>query len=361
MSNFIKLGDFFISGGQDKVLSYNATFTVAANNTGALPLNGLIDYRIDSERALIKFADRFIELDINEAFTEGDFSIQKNPSVGIQPFSTINSTLNLDYSVYRKGVGVFKVMEVTEDGKQYYLWKFDINNNLNNTLNFSILVSGDKDWSMKAVADSENDLFVFFKEGIRYVQNFVLPSMSESLRVDNIAELNDLSTIKQVIMKNSFTILKEIKSTKTVVNPDTQEEEEKETYTYQLYRSSGFDIETTTIKRLVLKSAFVLMYEEAFEAQQDIKIIQSDMSNILFLNSTAGILYNINLGNVQQLAKQGNTINSVDKVGIVSYVNNQIQLQGKTIQNVTVEYQTSDAMELLPKNMFAVMKDVEWK
>ena len=45
-------------------------------------------------------------------------------------------------------------MEVTEDGKQYYLWKFDINNNLNNTLNFSILVSGDKDWSMKAVADS---------------------------------------------------------------------------------------------------------------------------------------------------------------------------------------------------------------
>ena len=142
--------------------------------------------------------------------------------------------------------------------------------------------------------------------------------MSESLRVDNIAELNDLSTIKQVIMKNSFTILKEIKSTKTVVNPDTQEEEEKETYTYQLYRSSGFDIETTTIKRLVLKSAFVLMYEEAFEAQQDIKIIQSDMSNILFLNSTAGILYNINLGNVQQLAKQGNTINSVDKVGIVS-------------------------------------------
>ena len=124
---------------------------------------------------------------------------------------------------------------------------------------------------------------------------------------------------------------------------------------------SGFDIETTTIKRLVLKSAFVLMYEEAFEAQQDIKIIQSDMSNILFLNRTAGILYNINLGNVQQLAKQGNTINSVDKVGIVSYVNNQIQLQGKTIQNVTVEYQTSDAMELLPKNMFAVMKDVEWK
>ena len=214
---------------------------------------------------------------------------------------------------------------------------------------------------MKAVADSENDLFVFFKEGIRYVQNFVLPSMSESLRVDNIAELNDLSTIKQVIMKNSFTILKEIKSTKTVVNPDTQEEEEKETYTYQLYRSSGFDIEITTIKRLVLKSAFVLMYEEVFEAQQDIKIIQSDMSNILFLNSTAGILYNINLGNVQQLAKQGNTINSVDKVGIVSYVNNQIQLQGKTIQNVTVEYQTSDAMELLPKNMFAVMKDVEWK
>ena len=85
------------------------------------------------------------------------------------------------------------------------------------------------------------------------------------------------------------------------------------------------------------------------------------MSKILFLNSTAGILYNINLGNVQQLAKQGNTINSVDKVGIVSYVNNQIQLQGKTIQNVTVEYQTSDAMELLPKNMFAVMKDVEWK
>lgn len=361
LSNFIKLGDFFISGGQDKVLSYNATFTVAANNTGALPLNGLIDYRIDSERALIKFADRFIELDINEAFTEGDFSIQKNPSVGIQPFSTISSTLNLDYSVYRKGVGVFKVMEVTEDGKQYYLWKFDINNNLNNTLNFSILVSGDKDWSMKAVADSENDLFVFFKEGIRYVQNFVLPSMSESLRVDNIAELNDLSTIKQVIMKNSFTILKEIKSTKTVVNPDTQEEEEKETYAYQLYRSSGFDIETTTIKRLVLKSAFVLMYEESFEVQQDIKIIQSDMSNILFLNSTAGILYNINLGNVQQLAKQGNTINSVDKVGIVFYVNNQIQLQGKIIQNVTVEYQTSDAMELLPKNMFAVMKDVEWK
>ena len=312
-------------------------------------------------RALIKFASNFIELDINEAFTEGDFSIQKNPSVQIQPYSTISSTLSLDFSVYRKGVGVFKVMEVTEDGKQYYLWKFDINNNLNNTLNFSILVSGGKDWTLKAVADSATDLFVFFNEGIRYVKDFVLPSMSESLRIDNIAELNDLSTIKQVIMDTSFTILKEIKSVKKVVDQDTQEEKEQTTYTYQIYRSSGFDVETTTIKRLVLKSAFMLLYEEVFEEQQEIRIMQSDMSKVLFLNETAGILYSIESGIVQQLATQGGFINSVEKVGIVSYVNNQIQIQGKTVQDITVEYQTSDAMEMLSKTMFAVMKDVEWK
>lgn len=360
LNNFIKLGDFFLSGG-DKVLSYNDTFTIAANNTGAIPLSGLLDYRINGSRALIKFASNFIELDINEAFTEGDFSIQKNPSVQIQPYSTITSTLSLDNSVYRKGVGVFKVMEVDEDGKQYYLWKFDINNNLNNTLNFSILVSGGKDWTLKSVADSANDLFVFFNEGIRYVKDFVLPSTSESIRVDNIAELNDLSTLKQVIMDTSFTILKEIKSTKTVIDPDTQEEKEQNTFTYQLYRSSGFDVETTTIKRLVLKSAFVMLYEEVFETQQDIRIIQSDMSKVLFLNETAGILYSIESGIVQQLAKKGDSINSVEKVGIVSYVNNQIQIQGKTIQDITVEYQTSDAMEMLSKKMFAVMKDVEWK
>lgn len=360
LSNFIKLGDFFISGGE-KVLSYNSLFTIAANNTGAIPLSGLLDYKINEGRALIKFASNFIELDINEAFTEGDFSIQKNPSVQIQPYSTISSTLSLDFSVYRKGVGVFKVMEVTEDGKQYYLWKFDINNNLNNTLNFSILVSGGKDWILKAVADSATDLFVFFNEGIRYVKDFVLPSMSESLRVDNIAELNDLSTIKQVIMDTSFTILKEIKSVKKVVDQDTQEEKEQTTYTYQIYRSSGFDVETTTIKRLVLKSAFMLLYEEVFEEQQEIRIMQSDMSKVLFLNETAGILYSIESGIVQQLATQGGSINSVEKVGIVSYVNNQIQIQGKTVQDITVEYQTSDAMEMLSKTMFAVMKDVEWK
>lgn len=360
LSNFIKLGDFFISGGE-KVLSYNSLFTIAANNTGAIPLSGLLDYKINEGRALIKFASNFIELDINEAFTEGDFSIQKNPSVQIQPYSTISSTLSLDFSVYRKGVGVFKVMEVTEDGKQYYLWKFDRNNNLNNTLNFSILVSGGKDWTLKAVADSATDLFVFFNEGIRYVKDFVLPSMSESLRVDNIAELNDLSTIKQVIMDTSFTILKEIKSVKKVVDQDTQEEKEQTTYTYQIYRSSGFDVETTTIKRLVLKSAFMLLYEEVFEEQQEIRIMQSDMSKVLFLNETAGILYSIESGIVQQLAIQGGSINSVEKVGIVSYVNNQIQIQGKTVQDITVEYQTSDAMEMLSKTMFAVMKDVEWK
>lgn len=360
LSNFIKLGDFFISGGE-KVLSYNSLFTIAANNTGAIPLSGLLDYKINEGRALIKFASNFIELDINEAFTEGDFSIQKNPSVQIQPYSTISSTLSLDFSVYRKGVGVFKVMEVTEDGKQYYLWKFDINNNLNNTLNFSILVSGGKDWTLKAVADSVTDLFVFFNEGIRYVKDFVLPSMSESLRVDNIAELNDLSTIKQVIMDTSFTILKEIKSVKKVVDQDTQDEKEQTTYTYQIYRSSGFDVETTTIKRLVLKSAFMLLYEEVFEEQQEIRIMQSDMSKVLFLNETAGILYSIESGIVQQLATQGESINSVEKVGIVSYVNNQIQIQGKTVQDITVEYQTSDAMEMLSKTMFAVMKDVEWK
>ena len=252
-------------------------------------------------------------------------------------------------------------MEVTEDGKQYYLWKFDINNNLNNTLNFSILVSGGKDWTLKAVADSATDLFVFFNEGIRYVKDFVLPSMSESLRVDNIAELNDLSTIKQVIMDTSFTILKEIKSVKKVVDQDTQEEKEQTTYTYQIYRSSGFDVETTTIKRLVLKSAFKLLYEEVFEEQQEIRIMQSDTSKVLFLNETAGILYSIESGIVQQLATQGGSINSVEKVGIVSYVNNQIQIQGKTVQDITVEYQTSDAMEMLSKTMFAVMKDVEWK
>lgn len=360
LSNFIKLGDFFISGGE-KVLSYNSLFTIAANNTGAIPLSGLLDYKINEGRALVKFASNFIELDINEAFTEGDFSIQKNPSVQIQPYSTISSTLSLDFSVYRKGVGVFKVMEVTEDGKQYYLWKFDINNNLNNTLNFSILVSGGKDWTLKAVADSATDLFVFFNEGIRYVKDFVLPSMSESLRVDNIAELNDLSTIKQVIMDTSFTILKEIKSVKKVVDQDIQEEKEQTTYTYQIYRSSGFDVETTTIKRLVLKSAFMLLYEEVFEEQQEIRIMQSDMSKVLFLNETAGILYSIESGIVQQLATQGGSINSVEKVGIVSYVNNQIQIQGKTVQDITVEYQTSDAMEMLSKTMFAVMKDVEWK
>lgn len=85
------------------------------------------------------------------------------------------------------------------------------------------------------------------------------------------------------------------------------------------------------------------------------------MSKVLFLNETAGILYSIESGIVQQLATQGGSINSVEKVGIVSYVNNQIQIQGKTVQDITVEYQTSDAMEMLSKTMFAVMKDVEWK
>lgn len=85
------------------------------------------------------------------------------------------------------------------------------------------------------------------------------------------------------------------------------------------------------------------------------------MSKVLFLNETAGILYSIESGIVQQLATQGGSINSVEKVGIVFYVNNKIQIQGKTVQDITVEYQTSDAMEMLSKTMFAVMKDVEWK
>lgn len=347
LGELLILGDFFINSGDSYCVSYNENFTVLTDNTGYLPLKALKGWLLSDDRLLAKFEEGFKEIDINEAFYEGDFSIQKNPTVTIIPYSEIDSDLDIDLSVYKKSVGLFKLMKVGDDN-QYYLWKYDINNNLQNTLNFSVLVSGGGNWTPKAVVADNENLYAFFKEGLRYVANYTTPSSAENVRIDNIPALSNLDLIKQVILGNAFTILLE-------------EEVSSDDIKYSIYRSSGFDIEEGQIKRMILRSEFVLVYQNSFPEKQDIEVLSSSLDKVIFINRTSGEVISYVNGTSSILIKNGNLVNEVVKLGIVSYVNNQIQLQGKQIQDVTVEYQTAEALELLPKDTFPVMGDVEWK
>lgn len=348
LSNLFIFGSFFMSCG-DKIYTYNSTFTVASDNTTYVPLNNASEVLYDEDRVLVKLPTTIDEIVINEVFEEGDYSLQKNPTTKVTPFRIVNnSTLSLKNSLYKKDNGVFKVVAATEDSKRwFYLYKYDINNGLVLTPNFSILVTTDPDWNLISVVRKEADMFVFFKEGLRYIANYSSPQFSERIALDNIEELRDLSNVKQVFMNNTITILKEVFS--------------QDKYSYEILRCSGFDVDYNTPKRLILRSSFLSVWKFQFTEQHDIQIMDSSMARVLFKDNTDQKLYSAHDGVVEELAYQGKSINLVVKAGIVSYANSEISVEGRTLTNITVEYESSEPMDTIGKERFPVMNDVLWK
>lgn len=347
LDGMMLIEDFYISAGVDKVYVYNKNFTTVTDNTGYLNFAGMQEYQVNEGRILIKYADRYEEYDVNEAFTEGDYSLQKNPTVTILPISTIESSLDLSLSVYRKDIGVFKLQKVEQD---YYLWKYDINNDLENTLNFSILVSGGNDWTPILVLSDEENFYAFFNEGLRIVQNYTFPTTADTVRIENIPQLEDLSKLKAAYLDGVFVIILE-----------EQEPAGDETnYTYSVYRSAGIDIEDGSLKRLILRSEFVQLYTETFTEKQNLRILKSDITSVIFINETQKRIYSATSTAASIVTTEGTTIEQIERIGLVSYVDNQIQIQGRVLQDVTIEYQTSDALELLSRDKFPVLGGIEW-
>lgn len=341
------IGDFYISAGASNVYVYNKMFTTVTDNTGYLNFAGMLEYKVDDGRILMKYANKFEEYDINEAFTEGDYSLQKNPTVTILSVSSIDSTLDISLSVYKKDIGIFKLQKVEQD---YYLWKYDINNQLENTLNFSVLVSGGNDWTPILVFSDDTTFYAFFKEGLRIVQNYTFPTTSELVRIENIPQLEDLSLLKSAYLNGVFVIVIE----------EQEQTGDGTNYVYSIYRSAGIDIEEGSLKRLILRSDFVQMYNETFTEQQSIRILEADITEVIFFNETQKRVYSSTSNATSILVSEGSSVEQIDRIGLVSYVDNQIQIQGRALQDVTIEYQTSDALELISKDRFPVLGGVEW-
>lgn len=344
LDNFFKIGDFFISC-TSSVISYNIDFTRAADSTGYTPFEKVIRVLFDSGRALLQKANKVVEIDINDTFVNGEYSIQRNPTSRIAAVTEINTNLDLTYAIYQKGVGVYRIVNTSD---QYFLYKYEFRNGLLQTPNFSVIVAPKQGWVIKALAKYNQSCFVFFDKGVRYIQDYSNPTASEDIYVDTIEFIkNNLNNIIIVNMDNIFTIM--IKT------------EKEGKLRYQLVRSSGFEVIGTVSKRMVLRTEFQTQFDVEYETEHDFQILSQSISEIYLLDKTDKILYRIVNGIVTTVATEETFVNMIVKIGNASYSSNVLTLDGRTLQGLEFLYETSEPLNSFSDDKFPVLDSIIWE
>lgn len=344
LTNLFKFGDFFISCG-NQILSYNEDFSRAADSTGYAPFSGTKKVLYDANRALLKQDELIIEIDINDTFVDGLFSIQRNPTSRIVAVSETRSNLDLTYAMYQKDVGVYRIVP---SGSQFYLFKYEFKNGLLQTPNFSVIVAPEAGWTIKALAVQSSSAYVFFSQGVRFIQNYTNPTNSEMLLVDNIQLLQDnLDNIVFVNMENILTVM-----VHQILN---------EKHRYILVRSSGFEVTGTTTKRMILKTEFQVQMDTTFDEEHDFIILSQSLSAIYLMDRTSSILYRIVSGVMTTVVQDGDYSQEIVKIGSASYSSNILSIEGRSINNVDIVYETSEPLNAFSDDMFPVMDSIVWE
>lgn len=347
LTNLIKLGDFFISCS-DRVLTYDLTFSRESDNTGYLELSGVTQMLLSEGRALLKNSSNLLELEVNELFTDGLYSLQRNPTSSVSFRQSVESTLNLDNSLYLKDSGLFKVEKT---GNIYYLYKYDSLNKFSKVDNFSVTVtsSGEDDWKLNSVGSTDGGMLIFFDKGLKFIETYYNPTSSaQDVKVDGVVGLEDqLENVVQVIMNtNIFVVALKYK--------------EGENYIYELRRNIGMSVIGTTYKVLVAKTDLVSIYKEVSKEDKEFNIIYAD-KDVTYLNDkTSEIVYKID-SETQTLVSKGDNTYEIVRIGQVPYYDSRITIEGQTIKNVRIVYESADSLDLLPLNSYPVFKDIVWK
>lgn len=222
-------------------------------------------------------------------------------------------------------------------------------------MNFSVLLNINSNLRLNCIVRKQNDLIAFFDSAIIVVPNFQTPSSTYFLNTDAIGELSDLENIEQVEVDNAFVVLKKIKTTETVNEAPVTK------YTYQVYRSSGFDIVGVNYKRISLKSSLLKVWENTYNEDHDIKLISVTSTEIVIFDRTDGVVISYKNQIVSQLSSREGTTAKVSKLGVVSYNSAELDIPGKELTDVTVEYISADPLESLSEENYPVMKDIIWK
>jgi hypothetical protein len=336
LAGILKIGDFFFQTN-DKVVSYNSTWTHSAENTGYIPITGAKKVLLDSGYALIEKDTSIVELEVTDSFYDTDVSIQRNPNTYVFPLRETSLVLSLDKAFYVYNVGLFTI-ELS--GNQYFLYKRSLLSLGTKVPNFVVEVS-DPNWTWVGASRVGSDLIVIFREGASYVENFVSPTSRKMLDVSEISASLQLSEVVDLDMKNSVTVL-----TKSVVGAN---------YVYTVWRSSGFSVDGTLNKVLVLNDALANVYSVQLSVNADFRILESTTEGaIVYLNNSV-----ISVG---KYTKQNeDSIKLIEKVGTVDFSEGEVFLGTNNLQQVTFLYDSADDMSVLDISKTPVLGTILWE
>ena len=129
---------------------------------------------------------------------------------------------------------------------------------------------------------------------------------------------------------------------------------------YTLMRVPGFTIAGESIKRLMLNGSVKVMYEKEYDEEQQLEFKYGDYGIVEWYNKTIESVYQCSTL-VVVLVENGALIDMYTRVGVISYSDKIISLGGRTETNLEVVYISADPLSVTSKNMFPVLKDVQWE
>lgn len=342
----IKINDFVLCTKDANLCTYNKSFTVKTYNEGAFPILGAF-YSAISGPSFVVISDSWVKVfNLDNTYIEGDISIQRNPASAIYPIKVINSTFDPTLAVYMNGIGFYRIDFEDPD---YYLNRYEINNDLAKTPNYSVYIGM---VPIMAVARFGAYLVGISEDKVFCIKDFyTVPIAAEELIVTGITELQqDLDQVTDIILNEFYFIL-------------AKREVVQSTIVLKVFVAGTPMITDNVTKRLSLGTDFIQVYEKVYDPTSEVKLLGvSDNKLLIYSEEFENIVaVDITQESFTVLAEELDDVNSYVRAGTVSYQEKAISLNGYSLSDNPIVYQTTDIFDLLSDDKYPVLDEVIWE
>lgn len=331
----IPFGDFFLCSETPVIFNEKDCCAVDME-----PLQ-IIRFIETANEVMVETMQSILIFDINDYFKDTELSLLMNPYTRIEP-KLQTPAVNLENAIYVEGKALYKA--VLYQGR-HHLWKYDLGVLLYKAPNFDVALAV-PGWVLISVGTLGDDMILFFREGIRLVQDFAgIPQYARDVVITGTGIQQRLATLVQVVVGSYLVLLRQYK--------------EGDKYYTVVERAMGPIVSGTSILKMTLRSQLEELFKFEDDSLKEYRIIKAD--NFKIIVSDGANLYQHKSGILSNIYTVGSTLGKVQRVGTVAYGIGTLQFDEPFSADLNLLYSTSEKLDNLKDYQYPVIEDVAWQ